>query len=451
VVAVILTACSFIWVAGCSGDESEGEPARSGSRGGPPGGRGRPGGPGGEPAPAAVPVEVSAVAVRSIASYIETNGTLEAENEVDIVARTSGPIVEIAVEETDHVQAGRLLARIDDAELRAQLEISRVDLNEATLAYDRVQKLVHEELISVEEFEQAKARFESAKAQINGIEIQLGYTRILAPFGGLIIERYVKFAEHVSVGQPLFRIADFDPLLCPIQVPERLLSSLRKGQRAYLTVEAWPGERFDARVLRISPVVDSNTGTIKVTLQVDVLGRLRPGMFASVYVETATHEGVRVIPKAALSLDSIGDTVFVATEGTASRRDVKLGFREGDFVEVLEGVEVGEPVIVVGQDGLSNGTQIQILDAPDAFVQRETAPDHERAAAGDERPRGERPEGGRPGGGPRSKRPFDPSTMTTEQLENVKARMRARGMTDEQIEERLVQAARERNNDADPK
>jgi membrane fusion protein (multidrug efflux system) len=382
------------------------------------------------------------VSIRSISSYIETNGTLEAENEVDIVARTSGPIVELAVEETDHVQSGQLLIRIDDTELRSQKEISRVDLNEATLAYDRVQKLAGEELISVEEFEQAQARYESAQAQIAGIDIQLDYTRIVAPFGGQIIERYVKFAEHVSAGQPLFRIADFDPLLCPIQVPERSLSSLRKGQRAYLTVEAWPGQKFDARVLRISPVVDSTTGTIKVTLQVDVPGRLRPGMFASVYVETATHDGVRVIPKSALSLDSIGDTVFVANGDTASRRDVRLGFREGDFVEVLDGIDVGDPVIVVGQDGLSDGTQIQLLDAAVAIAGREAPPSERRDAA--------RPDGASGSGGePRSKRPpMDPSKMSAEQLEAVKTRMRARGMSDEQIEQRLGQA-RERSGSAD--
>jgi len=442
---VVLAALTLLWTAGCGGSDSSGETGSSGNgatptagRHGPPqGGPGGPGaGPGGSRAPAAVPVEVEAVTLRSISSYIETNGTLEAENEVDIVARTSGPIVELAVEEADHVQAGRLLTRIDDAELRAQLEISRVDLNEARLAYDRVRKLLGEQLISVEEFEQVKARFESAQAQIEGIEIQLDYTRIVAPFGGLIIERYVKFAEHVTSGQPLFRLADFDPLLCPIQVPERELSSLRKGQRAHLTVEAWPGERFDARVLRISPVVNAATGTIKVTLQVDVLGRLRPGMFASVYVETASHDGVRVIPKAALSLDSIGDTVFVVDGNTASRRAVRLGFREGDFVEILDGVEIGERVVMVGQDGLADGTPIQVLGVPGddggAVVVATEGPSR--------RPQGPPQGGPSQGGAPGSKRSMDPSKMSPEQLERAKERMRARGMTDEQIEQRLGQA-----------
>jgi len=86
-------------------------------------------------------------------------------------------------------------------------------------------------------------------------------------------------------------------------------------------VESWPGEKFEAAVLRISPVVDSATGTIKVTLEVRSPEKLRPGMFARVFVETETRSDALVIPKAALSLESIGDTVYVAEGDTASRRD----------------------------------------------------------------------------------------------------------------------------------
>ena len=388
-----------------------------------------PGGAGaGHGSAAAVPVEVTPVVRRAISSFIETNGALEAENEVDIVARTAGPIVELAVEEGDLVRVGQTLARLDDREARARLEISRVTLNETRLAYERAQNLQKETLISSEEFERAKAAFESASAQVEQDRIQLDYTHITAPFGGLIIARYIKFADQIANNEQLFRISDFDPLLCPIQVPERELSRLREGQSAYLTVEPWPGERFKARVLRISPVVDSATGTIKVTLETRPQGKLRPGMFARVFVETDTRDGALVIPKAALSLESIGDTVYVADGNVASRREVELGFAEGDFVEARSGIEEGESVVVVGQDGLSDGTPIQVLQKGEAApAPLDVAPLD--VARGDMRGKGK---GGR--------RP-DPSQMTPEQLESAKERMRARGMTDEQIEERLKGAA----------
>ena len=329
-----------------------------GSRGGPPGTFG---GGGGAPAASAVPVEVAAVERRAISSYIETNGTLEAENEVDVVARTSGPIVELGVEEGDRVRRGALLARLDDRELKARAEVSRASLEEAKQAWERAKSLLESALISPEAWEQAVTRYETARAQYEEEEIQLGYTEIRAPFDALVVIRYVSFAEHVSTNMPLFRVSDFEPLLCPIQVPEKDLAKLSVGQQAYLTLEAWPERRFAARVDRIRPVVDAATGTVRVTLEVRTEGVLRPGMFARVFVETERRDGALVIPKSALSLESIGDVVYVASDGAASRREVTLGFREGDFVEVTAGLAEGEAVVVVGQDGLSDGTPVQAL------------------------------------------------------------------------------------------
>jgi membrane fusion protein (multidrug efflux system) len=262
----LLAVALVLGTVGCGKDEpAHGNGPGSGGHGpgaaagGRPGGAG--GGPGGGGAPA-VPVEVAEVVRRSISSFVETNGTLEAENEVDLVARTSGPIVELLVEEGDLVQKDQLLARIDDEEIRSQVEISEVALNEARLSFERAEQLKQENLISPEEHEQAQSRFETAEAQLEGNRVLLGFTEIQAPFTGLIVVRYIDFAQQMSPNAPLFRLSDFTPLLCPIQIPERDLSKVRLEQRAYLTFEAWPDERFEASVLRISPVVDAATGTV---------------------------------------------------------------------------------------------------------------------------------------------------------------------------------------------
>ncbi|ANM30425.1 hypothetical protein ABI59_13860 [Acidobacteria bacterium Mor1] len=478
---LLLLILASLVLTGCGGDEEEG------GRPGGPGGRGRGGPPMGamQSAGAAVPVEVQSVQRRDIHAYIETNGTLEAENEVDVVARVAGPIVSIKVEEGMRVNSGQLLAQIDQAEYRADLEVARVNLQETRQAFERAQKLRTDQLISTEEYEASRAAFESAQAQFDGNELRLDFTQVRAPFSGLIITRYVDPGQTVSGNEMLFRISDFTPLLCPIQVPERELSKLRTGQAAYLEVEAWADERFDARVQRVSPVVDAETGTIKVTLEVNARGKLRPGMFARVFLETDIREDTLVIPRAALSLESIGDTVYVLTgEDTASRREVELGFREGDYVEILSGVSAGEAVVTVGQDGLSDGTPLKVLrrDGADTAggagaradrgaepqldeerLQRMRARMKERGMSDEEidarikqftgggggpgargGAEGERaagqgpPEGGPPGGRPggRGGRP-DFANMTEEQLEAVKERMRSRGLTDEQIEERI--------------
>ncbi len=418
--------CGALLVACSGGGESEGD-RRGGGRpgGGPPGA-----GFGGERPAAAVPIEVTAVERRDIASYIETNGTLEAEKEVDLVARTAGPIVDLRGEENQAVQKGQVLARLDEDEIRARLEISRVALQEAETEFARAEELQRASLISGEEFDQARNRLESARAEFRGNEIQIGYTVIRAPFSGLIVERYVKFAETVNVNQPLFRISDFDPLLCLIQVPERELSRLAVGQSAYLEVDAWSGERFEAQVLRLSPVVDAATGTIKVTLEVEGKGKLRPGMFASVFLQTETHVGALVIPKSALALDSIGDAVFVAEEGSAARRDVTLGVREGDFVEVVAGLSEGDAVISVGQDSLSDGTPIELVGDEAPGFRRDG-----RDAAGDDPPAG----GGADSPGRPGNRTAGSAAPDPERLEMMRQRMRDGGMSDEQIEERVRQ------------
>jgi len=390
-----------------------------------------------------VPVEVEPVVRRAISSYIETNGTLEAENEVDLVARTSGPITELLTEENRRVAKGQVLARLDDDEIRARLDIAKVELDEAELTYERTKKLADAKLVSAEEFEQAAARLESARAQYSGAEIELAYTEIRAPFSGLVVRRYIRFAEMVNANQPLFRLSDFDPLLCPIQVPERELPRLKVGQTAHITVEAWGEERFDAKVQRVSPVVDAETGTVRVTLEIQPGGKLRPGMFASVYLETERREDSLVIPRRALVLDSLGDTVYVAGDGVADRRDVVLGFREGEYVEVESGLQEGEPIVVIGQDGLADGTPIQIPVGDSAAPGGGAPPGGPEQAmaaeAGAASPRGDGEVGapgarGGAGGGP----PMG-GEMTPERLEMIKSRMRERGMTDKQIEERLKQ------------
>jgi membrane fusion protein (multidrug efflux system) len=445
--------------ASCGGKETAGGPQRHGAPGNSQARGGRPsdqhggGTPGGTaPQAAAVPVEVAAVERRDISAYIETNGILEAENEVDVVARTSGPIVALEAEEGMLVRRGKLLARIDDLDVRSNVEIARVALNEARLNYERSKKLHEGRLISPEEYEQAANRFETAQAQYENNRILLGYTEIKAPFSGRIVTRYVDLAQQVSPGTSIFRISDFDPLLCPIQVPERELPRLALGQSAYLTVEAWAGERFPAKVLRISPVVDAATGTVKVTLDVEPDERLRPGMFTRVFLETEKRPESLIIPKTALSLESLGDTVYVADGDVALRREVSLGFREGDFVEIVGGLAEGDLVVVVGQDGLSDGTPIQVLGGGDTTAPMSVAgrrkQDRSPAGPGDAALQDQREgPGGATGGG--SGRRMDPSQMTPEQLERAKELMRARGLSETEIEQRLEQRRNRSENSDD--
>ena len=411
--ALILVGLAGALACGSSEEEGTAPGGGRGSPGGRPGAGGPPGGSGrGEGAGTAVPVEVVEILPGEISAFIETNGTLEAEREVDIVARASGPLVALRTEEGMQVKAGELLAQIDEAEARAQVEIAKVALQDAELVHNRAKASLENAVVSQEVYDSALSGLESARAQLVGNEIQLSYTQIAAPFDGLIIQRAVKFGETVTVGQQLFRISDFDPLLCTIGVPERDLTRLSIGQPAILEVEAFPGEQFRGRVLRISPVVDSATGTIRVTLEVDRHGRLSPGMFAGVRLVTDVRDNALIMPKRALSLESLADSIFVVEDGVAYRRNVTLGYEEDDRVEVIDGLSANDRVIVVGQDGLTDATPVQILVGPGA-----------------EEPGSRTTDAGSPPGG---------SGMSEERRAAMRERMRERGMTDEQIDARLA-------------
>lgn len=433
---------------GGSGRPGGGEPGAAGQRPGggsasAGGGSGRPWeGAAGEPNERGVPVQVASVERRDMAAYFETQGTLEAENEVDLVARVAGPIVLLKSEEGRQVRRGDLLAQVDDRELAAQLQVAKVRLQETEQSYERVRSLHQSQLLSQEALDQALASFQTAQGEHEKLSLELEHTRITAPFDGLIVERYIKLAEQVSIGSPLFRLSDFDPLLCRIRVPERELRRLRPGQRAELTVEAWGDRRFAAKVQLVAPVVDAASGTVRVTLEVDGPrdnGRrmLQPGMFASVYLEMETRPQAIVLPRKALALDSLEDTVFVVGDGVARRRKVTLGIRNDQFLEVLSGVEAGEQVVVVGLDGLSDGTPVEIARSPADGVPSSAAPGEGAMADGSSTPGPEASLAGGagrrgPGGG------FgDLDLSNPKEVEALKARMRERGLSDAEIDQRL--------------
>jgi membrane fusion protein (multidrug efflux system) len=422
---------------------------------------GRPGGaaaPAAAAKPAAVPVEVEPVRRHAISEYLEANGTLEAENEVELVARTAGPITALEAEEGDYVRSGQLLARIDDREARNQVAVATVNRDEAKLTFERAKNSFDSGLVSQEAYDSAQSALEGAQAQLDAASLQLDYTEIRAPFDAQVVTRHIKLAQYVTQGTALFRISDFTPLLCPVEIPEKDLPRVHVGQSGRIVVEAFPDETYAARVLRVRPTVDAATGTVTVTLEIDGRNRLRPGMFASVYLQTETHPNALVIPRKALVLDSIGDTVFVLDGDTAVRREVRLGIREQDSVEVLEGLQEGEEVVVLGQEALSDGTPVEVLDQS----LEEAASATEGAAPGisqeaieaarqrmkdrglsdqeieDRLERMKKGEGGPPGGGASGLPPMMVERIRSaspEELENIKARMRQFGMSDERIDE----------------
>ncbi len=196
----------------------------------------------------AVPIEVSPVKRDRIAQHFETNGALEAENEVDLVARTNGPVVELMAEEGDRVKKDQLLARLDAREAQSQVAISKVGRDEAQMSLNRSLRSFEGGLISQELHDAAVSKLQAAQAQLEAAELQLTYTEIRAPFDAVVVARNIKNAQYVTNGTTLFRVSDFGLLLCRVEIPERELSSLNPGQKARVEVDAFRDLVFSAQV-----------------------------------------------------------------------------------------------------------------------------------------------------------------------------------------------------------
>jgi RND family efflux transporter MFP subunit len=260
----------------------------------------------GAPAPAAsVPPSDSGFTV---------SGPLIVEHQLDVLAQRDGVIAELRSEAGARVHAGDLLAQLDDRQLTADLEAARAKTRsmEADLRnweaeakvmqadYDRAQKMWDAHIISNEQLEHAKFKAESetwdvrrvrelltdANQTQRSLELELDKTQIRAPFSGVVARRYVRQGQQVVKGDRLFWVTAEGPLGMRFTLPENFIGRIRKGQVLPMTTPDLPEQKYQVRVVQVSPVVDPASSTIEVAVELEGKpGSLRPGMDASVRVE----------------------------------------------------------------------------------------------------------------------------------------------------------------------
>jgi membrane fusion protein (multidrug efflux system) len=352
-----------------------------------------------------VAVEVAVARKGEISASVSSTANLKARREVALASQIEGVVRKVLVEEGDFVQKGQALCRLDDTQAQIRLQSSRQKLAQARLQlekanilqdksdvqlantreeYERYHKLYEERLVSEREVAQVKYkldelehdlkvsssesrellhRVDELEAEIKQSELEISRTVIEAPFAGYITAREVDLGQTVRTMETLFKLGDFSSLQAEVFLSERDASRINPGQvtTVFSGVESTLG--LQGRVVRISPVVDQATGTVKVT--VELVGDndlFKPGGFVRVDIRTDTREGRVLIPKRAV-VEEDGDTfVFVASEDTVRRVNVALGYQNGGDVEVVEGVVAGDSVVVAGQGGLKEGSKIRRVE-----------------------------------------------------------------------------------------
>lgn len=310
-----------------------------------------------------IPVHVEPVKLGGVSAAYEGTATLEAEREATVVARTSGVLMELKAEAGDMVERGDVLAQVDADRHRLEVEQARAQLRRLESDYERMKELHARELVSSDQFEQVRSEYESQRASFEMAQLELSYTEIKAPIAGVISDRLVKEGNWIQDQQPLFEIADLRSLEAVLDVPERQLSLLSPGFPVKVRTDALPGRTFEGRVKRISPVVNPDTGTFDVTVDVpNEDGTLKAGLFVRAHIVYDTREGVPMIPRSSLLTEDGEDSVFVIEEGVARKQDLVIGYDDGQAVEVKSGLQEGQDVVTLGQASLRDGSPVEIIE-----------------------------------------------------------------------------------------
>jgi membrane fusion protein (multidrug efflux system) len=313
VLPLLLSLALVITVSGCGLFRQQGSEDTEGAESGPPGppAAASPG----EPAAGVVAVTTTQARLGSISQTLEIGGEVVAEYQVNAFADIAGKVTEVLVEVGDTVAKGQLIAKVDPSKPGQQYAESPV----------------------------------------------------AAPISGTVTSVAVLVGDTSSTTAPIATIGRLNALEIEALVPERFISKVRVGTEAVFSFAAWPGQEFSGRIVKLSPVVDSTSRTMKATLALDRAdSRVKAGMYATVGLITDKREGVVIIPAGCVVSRNGKDSrqvVFVVEENRAVQRQVSTGLSSQGMVEITGGIAAGEEVVRSGQSLLSEGVEVRIISS----------------------------------------------------------------------------------------
>jgi membrane fusion protein, multidrug efflux system len=314
--------------------------------------------------PNTVPVEVAAAVAGTMRERIEAVGTTLARQAVDIVPLTSGRVAEIAFTPGARVEAGEVLVRLDDAAERAAVAEAQAALREAELALDRAKKLRANNTVAQATVDELEAAYLGASARVDGAQKQLADRTVRAPFAGVVGIRGVDVGARVDDDTVLTTLDDLAEVEIEFSVPEIYFGQVREGQAVSATSSAFPGRTFEGRIATIDTRIGQVSRAFRVRAVIPNPDLTLPaGMFMHVEVVLEERPAV-LIPEEAVIAEGDGAFVFTVENERARRRPVRLGQRTAGTVEVLEGLEAGEPVVREGLQRLRDGVSVRLPEEP---------------------------------------------------------------------------------------
>lgn len=313
-------------------------------------------------------LRIEKVSEAEVAERIQLTATIQANQDrlAHVAPRVPGRIVGIAAKLGEHVKAGQPLAHLDSIELGEAHSIYLQAESQHKLAqadFERAEKLYADQIVPQKDFLRSRAEYEKARANLRAAtdklrlmgvapvrsEAAISTFPLTAPFSGTVIDKKAVLGELARPDGALFTIADLSTVWIDADLFEKDLGKVRVGSSASVTVAAYPNDVFKGRLTYISSVMDKATRTVKARIEVpNTDGRLKPDMFATAAVDTASTRQLLTVPASAVILMEGKKTVFVREKAGFEKRVVELGDNLGGRFVVKDGVEEGDAVVVDG-------------------------------------------------------------------------------------------------------
>lgn len=313
---------------------------------------------------AAAELATAEVSMETLSREFRLDGVVEAINKATVSAQTQGTIQQILVDVDDFVEKGAVIMQLKDVSQKAQLKKAQAGekeaishLSQAEDEFKRIKDIYAKKVVSKSKMDEAthalsaaKARLQSARASLEEAQEQLSYTRVTAPYSGIVTERHVEVGETVQTGAKLMTGVSLDKLRVNVDVPQSLINKIRVYGKAFVYTEAALGtgdEQVQVPVEKITifPIADraSNTFKVRLDLPEGIVG-LFPGMFVKASLVTGEKDVLMVPEQCAVYRSEVTAIYVIADDGTVNFRHVRLGSRSNSSLAVLSGLSEGEKV-----------------------------------------------------------------------------------------------------------
>lgn len=308
--------------------------------------------------------DLATVARHDLAAGVPVSGTLTPGWQARVTAALDDVLQDVVVREGQRVGKGEVLAHFRLGSVEADAASARAQLRSATADWERQKNLLAEGAVSERDVETAEAGYRASQAQNEAAARRLGDATVRAPGAGVVTTRSVQTGDRVSMGDPLFVIADTRTLEFEATVPSELVSHVKVGAAVLLTASGFPSGAIRGRVARVSNTADDATRQVKVYASVpNEDGRLVGNLYATGSIVVRQAAGVLTVPSAAVRADGDGSVAWVlGADGRLAKRTLRSGLRDEahDLVQVLAGLAEGERVLVGPAEGLTGGQPARV-------------------------------------------------------------------------------------------